>query len=129
MQKHARILFVVAALFNFAVGLSLLFAWPLTQDLLQLAPAQGSNKLLINIAAVLIITFGYAYFMASRNPVAYRAYIHLGTVGKLLVAAVAIPVLVNRSQGYLIAWLAMGDFVFALLFMNFMRIFPAPNQA
>lgn len=125
MNQHAKVLFVIAALFNWAVGFSWLFAWPLVQDLMQLAPAEGSNEMMINICAVLVITFGYAYFMASRDPVKYRPYIQLGTIGKLLVVVVILPVLWNMSQGWILAALAMGDLLFALLFIHFMARYPA----
>lgn len=125
MNRHAKILFGIAALFNWAVGLSWLFAWPLMQELMQLAPAEGSNRMLINICAVLVITFGYAYFMVGRDPVTYRPYAILGTIGKLLVVAVIAPVLFSLSQGWILALLAMGDLLFALLFIHFLRTYPA----
>lgn len=125
MNQHAKILFVIAALFNWAVGFSWLFAWPLTQELMQLAPADGSNRMLINICAVLVIVFGYAYFMVSRDPVKYRPYATLGAIGKLLVVAVVLPVLINMSQGWILAALAMGDLLFALLFIHFLTRYPA----
>lgn len=128
MYKHAKILFLIATLFNFIVGLSWLFAWPQVQGLMQLAPADGSNKLLINICAVLVLTFGYAYYMASRDPDKYRHYIVLGAIGKILVFITAVPVLINGGQGSLIALLAVGDFIFAGFFLNFMRLYPAPSR-
>ncbi|NGY05758.1 hypothetical protein [Solimonas terrae] len=114
-------LFFVAAAFNVAVAAGLTLGWPLTQSLLQLAPADGSNWLLVKVASVLILTFGYAYFMVGLDPVRYRPYATLGMIGKLLVVAVALPVIVASSQGYLLAWLAMGDLLFAILFAVFLR--------
>lgn len=103
------------------VAAALLLAWPLTQQLFQLAPAEGSNRLLVQLAAVLILAFGYAYFMVGVDPVRYRPYATLGMIGKLLVVAVALPVIVHSSQGYLLAWVAMGDLLFAILFAFFLK--------
>jgi hypothetical protein len=120
-MKHSKALFFIAAIFNVAVAASLTLGWPFAQSLLQLTPADGSNRLLLRIAAVLVLTFGYAYFMVGLDPVRYRPYATLGMIGKLLVVAVALPVIVASSPGYLLAWLAMGDLLFAILFAIFLR--------
>ena len=120
MNRYARYLFTVAALFNVIVAASLLLAWPQMQQLLQLAPAEGSNRLLVNLCGVLVLTFGYAYYMAGRDPVRYRPYIVLGVIGKMLVVATALPGLVTGRQGYLLGWLTMGDLIFAALFVDFL---------
>lgn len=129
MNGHAKILFVIAALFNVAVGLSWLAAFPLVQNLMQLAPAEGSNRMILNICAVLVLTFGYAYYMVSRDPVKYRPYAVLGTIGKLAVVAVVLPVIIQGGQGYILGWVAMGDLVFALLFAHFLKTHPAGSAA
>ncbi|MCB1676913.1 MAG: hypothetical protein KDI01_11515 [Halioglobus sp.] len=125
MRRHALCLFTIAALFNFAVGLSWILAWSMVQNMLLLAPSSGSNRLITLIAAVLILTFGYAYWRAGRAPEQFRAYIHLGVVGKLLVVAAALPTLFAATEGYLLAWLAMGDLCFAMLFVHFLKRYPA----
>src|SRR3546814_14080218 len=81
------------------VAAALMLGWPLIERLLQLAPADGSNGLIVKIAAVLILTFGYAYFMVGLDPVRYRPYVSLGMIGKLLVVIVALPVIIaGRSE-------------------------------
>ena len=127
MYRHAKILFSVAALFNFSLGLSWLLAWPMLQNVLQLAPADGSNRMILNLCAVLVLTFGYAYYLVGRNPDKFRPYVMLGIVGKLSVVAVALPVLVSGSQGYLLALSLMVDLVFAILFVHFLLKHPAYN--
>src|SRR3546814_16769385 len=89
------------------VAAALMLGWPLIERLLQLAPADGSNGLIVKIAAVLILTFGYAYFMVGLDPVRYRPYVSLGMIGKLLVVIVALPMIIAGSQGYLLAWVAI----------------------
>jgi hypothetical protein len=118
---YTKTLFFVAAAFNVAVAASLTLGWRFAQNLLQLTPAEGSNHLLLNIAAVLVLTFGYAYFMVGLDPVRYRPYATLGMIGKLLVVAVALPVIVTSGPGHLLAWLAMGDLLFAILFALFLK--------
>lgn len=125
MTKHARILFTIAALFNLAVAVSLLLTWPLTQELLQLTPAEGSNALLKNVAGVIVLAFGYAYWLISRDPVAYRPYISLGAIAKTLVFIVALPVLIAGGEGALLAAAAVGDLLFAVLFFHFLLRHPA----
>ncbi len=129
MNGHAKVLFVIAALFNFAVGLSWLVGFDLVQQWMQLAPAEGSNRMIWNLCAVLVLTFGYAYYMVSRDPVKYRQYAVLGTIGKLAVVAVVLPVIIQGGQGYILGWVAMGDLVFALLFAHFLRSYPVGSRA
>lgn len=121
MSSYAKPLFFVAAAFNVAIAAGLTLGWPMTAQLLQLAPADGSNWLVVKVAAVLILAFGYAYFMVGVDPVRYRPYVSLGIIGKLLVVLVALPVIVAGSQGYLLAWAAMGDLLFAILFALFLK--------
>ena len=99
----------------------MMLAWPQMQQLLKLAPAEGSNRVMLNICGMLILTFGYAYYMAGRDPVRYRPYILLGAIGKLLVVIVALPVVITGGQGYLLGWAALGDLVFAGLFLDYLR--------
>ncbi len=124
MKRHGAWLFSIAALFNLTVGLTMLLALPQLADTLQLTRVEGSNGLLLQIAAVLIITFGCAYGMIAANARRYYVYIYLGILGKLLVVSAAVPVIYSGGEGYLLAWLAMGDLLFALLFIHFIVRFP-----
>lgn len=125
MNQHAKILFGIAAAFNLAVAASLTLGWSLSAELLQLSPAEGSNRLLVNVAAVLVLSFGIAYALVAHDPRTYRPYVLLGVIGKLLVVAVAVPVLVSGGPGQLLAGLALGDLLFAVLFLDFLRRHPA----
>src|SRR3546814_14401039 len=75
MSSYSKPLFFVAAAFNVMVAAALMLGWPLIERLLQLAPADGSNGLIVKIAAVLILNFGYEYFMVGLDPVRYRQYV------------------------------------------------------
>lgn len=120
-MNYARVLFGSAALFNLLVALSLTLAWPWTQTLLQLDPSEGSNVLLRQVAALLILTFGIAYGMVAVNASRYRAYVLLGIVGKSLVVVAAVPVIFQGGEGQMLAALAMGDLLYVLLFADFLR--------
>ncbi|MFA5938694.1 MAG: hypothetical protein WC809_05000 [Sinimarinibacterium sp.] len=121
MEPYARRLFGAAALFNFAVAASLLFARDRMQSLLSLDLIAGSNLQIANVAAALIAVFGYAYWRAALDPRRYRAYIELGAIGKLaVVPAVAVPWF-QHAAGWQLPALALGDLAFAILFVQYLR--------
>jgi hypothetical protein len=127
MPTHAPRLFAIAAIFNFAIALALMFGRALLGPLLKLEPAAGSNALLIDVAAVLIATFGYAYLRAGGDPQRFRPYIVLGVIGKLLVVAVACAHLASGSVAWPLPALASGDLLFAGLFLHYLRGRPAAH--
>lgn len=121
MRNYARWLFGIAGLFNLAVGGALLFARPWLMALLHLDVIGGLNVVLANLTGMFVALFGYAYLRIATDPVGYRSYIHLGAVGKLLAV---ICVLVPWWMGLVPAALPMliaADFIFALLFLDFLR--------
>lgn len=116
MLRH-RALFAAACLFNLAVGGVLLFGRAASAQVLQLDPASGSNALLANLAACLIICFGALYAMIAADPRRLRPTILLGAAGKL--AAVVCAALYLLQGGNPRApLLAMGDLLFVVLFIR-----------
>ena len=125
MLTHARWLFGLAALFNLSVVLGLLLLGPWLNPLLQLNEATGSNLALRDLGLMLIATFGFAYLCVAHSPTKFRLYIPLGVMGKSLVV---IAIYGHWLAGH-ISWqlpaLALGDVLFAWLFLSFLRRYPA----
>jgi hypothetical protein len=122
---YARTLFRLAAAFNFAVAIALLLLRPQLAALFGLAPVEGTNLAFANVTAVLVATLGYAYLRVAADPERERAIIEVAVVGKLLaVAAVCWPWLAGDID-FRLPLLVAGDFVFALLFIDFLRAMPA----
>lgn len=121
MKTYARWLFGLAAAFNAAVGLALLFARPMLGPLLGLAPITGSNIAIVNVAGGLIVLFAYAYLRVALDPVRFRSFIGLAVIGKLIaVVGVVTPWLVGAIDARL-PGLVGGDLVFAVLFADYLR--------
>jgi hypothetical protein len=120
MDRHARILFSIAAAFNFVAGLPILFAMPLAGSLIGMQPVP-TEPLFVHLSGVLVLTFGWGYWRISRDPVANRPIIHLGIVGKtLVVLSVGIDWL-NGNTNWAFPLLVSGDAVFAALFLDYLR--------
>ena len=122
-----KLIFWVAAIFNFAVGLPMLLAPEV------LLPAIGQalpeDLLLIRLAALLIVVLGIGYGMVARDPAANRPILWLGVLGKA-----PIPLLVWISGGAAALSssafvLSLGDLAFAALFLLFLLTHRRPTVA
>jgi len=113
-----KLVFVVAALFNFAVGLPMLLA-PEAM-LTGLGQPVPEDLLMTRLASLLIVVLGIGYGMVARDPVANRPILWLGVLGKA-----PIPLLVWLSGGAAALassafLLSLGDLAFAALFLIFL---------
>ena len=118
-NAYARTLFSIAAGFNILAGLPLLVATqPVAQLMgLQMTPTTG---LFIQITMIVVLMFGWAYWMISRDPVRYRPYIVLGIALKILVVAVITSHWLVGTIAWPLPALAASDIVFALLFWRYL---------
>jgi hypothetical protein len=112
------VIFVVAALFNFAVGLPMLLA-PEAM-LASLGQPVPDDLLMTRLASLLIVVLGIGYAMVARDPVANRPVLWLGVIGKA-----PIPLLVWLSGGAAALSssafiLSLGDLAFATLFLLYL---------
>jgi hypothetical protein len=114
----ARPLFDIAALFNVSVGVPMLVAYPLVARLLQF---EGPPTMWFHIAAVAVVIFGYAYWCVARDPVRFRPYVMLGIIGKLAFVVVIYGHWIAGDASGRSAMLVTVDFVFALLFIAYLR--------
>lgn len=125
MLSHARRLFICAAIFNLSVVFGLLLLQPWLQPLLRLEEAGGSNLALRDLGLALIATFGLAYLCIAHNPQRFRPYISLGIVGKALVVVAIYGHWLAGHISWQLPVLALGDVLFTLLFVNFLKRHPA----
>jgi hypothetical protein len=89
--------------------------------ILRLDPITGTNLALLYITATLIATFGYAYACVAADAAKYRAYVPLGVIGKLAVAAVTCLSWLAGIVSWRLVAMACPDAVFALLFLDYLR--------
>jgi hypothetical protein len=114
----ARPLFSIAALFNFAVGVPMLVAYPVVARVLQL---KGKPTVWFHVAAAVVLVFGYAYWCVARDPVRFRPYVLLGIIGKLAFVVAIYGHWIAGSASGRSAMLVTVDLIFALLFFAYMR--------
>lgn len=113
-----KLVFAIAALFNFAVGLPMLLA---PEALLAaIGQPEPADLLMTRLAALLIVVLGIGYGMVWRDPVANRAILWLGVLGKA-----PIPLLVWLTGGAAALasssfLLSLGDLAFAALFLAYL---------
>lgn len=113
-----KIVFAVAALFNFLVGLPVLFA-PAAFYAAIGQPVPG-DLLSVQTVGLLISVFGVGYAMAARDPVQARLILWLGVLGKApLPLLVGLSVLAGRT-GPGAFGLTLVDLVFAALFLTYL---------
>lgn len=113
-----KLVFALAAVFNFAVGLPML----LSPEMLLTALGQPvpDDLLMTRLAALLIVVLGVGYGMVWRDPVANRPILWLGVLGKA-----PIPLLVWQTGGAAalassVFILSLGDLAFAALFLLYL---------
>lgn len=118
--KSIRTLFLTAAVFNWLVGLALLFDAPLLFQLFQVTPAP-TEPLFVQLFAWLVIVFGVGYFWVSRDPLLNAAIIKLGILGKVSVFLVCLAATVAGIVSWQMLILASADGVYAAFFFFALR--------
>lgn len=112
--------FVFAALFNLSAGLPMIFAPELFYSLLFIdGSISPEAQLYVDLFAVLVLTFGWAYWTISRDPPAHRDLVLMGIIGKTLVVVVAWYHALAGAGPFNLALLVIADLVFALFFLRF----------
>lgn len=112
-----KIVFALAALFNFAAGLPLLLV-P-AQALEAFGMAQQPMMLFVQVAGSLIVMFGVSYAMIARNLV-LRELALLGAIGKLLAVVLLTIYWLKSEIPDIPFYLGFGDLAFALAFLLFL---------
>jgi hypothetical protein len=70
---------------------------------------------------LVVLVFGWAYWMISRDPVRYRPYVVLGMILKILVVAVVSSHWLAGTISWPLPTLVASDIVFALLFWRYLN--------
>ena len=111
-------LFLVAAIFNWLVGGSLLFTYPLTAKLLGLT---GPPDVFFHIVAGIVTLFGFVYWLIWRDADRYRPFIGLGAIAKLVFVVAIYAHWLTGSASGMLALLVTADLIFAVLFFQNLR--------
>lgn len=117
-----RRLFAAAAAFNVAAGLPPLVAPARALETFGMAPLP--SHLFMQSTGLLVLTFGVAYALVSRN-LALREIVWLGIIGKLGVAILFGWSMLRGLIPPLIALVGMGDLLFVVAFGVFLASHPA----
>lgn len=115
---QAKPLFQVAALFNFAVGIPLLLAYPAAAPLLGMPPSPG---VFFHVCIGIVLLFGWVYWRIARDPVQYRPYVMLGVLGKMVFVVAIYGHWLAGDASTAMAALVTGDLIFAALFVRYLR--------
>jgi len=123
MDKHARLLFSIAAAFNFFAAMPFLVAPQQFARFIGMQPVPA-DLLFPHMVAALVLAFGWGYWRISRDPVANRPLIHLGIVGKSLLVLVVGFDWLSGNTNWPFALIVSGDAVFVALFADYLRKHP-----
>ena len=115
-----RKLFFTGAIFNWLVGLALLFDAPMLFRLFHVSPAP-TEPLFVQLFAWLVIIFGVGYFWISRDPPGHAPIIELGILGKISVFLVCLAGTVTHMVSWQMMILATTDLIYAVLFFWALR--------
>ena len=115
--------FLTGAIFNWLVGLALLYDAALLFRLFRVTP-EPSEPLFLQLFAWLVIVFGVGYFWVSRDPLANAPIIRLGILGKLSVVLVSVACVFAQVVSWQMLILTSADLVYAALFWRALRALP-----
>lgn len=109
-------MFLVAAIFNWAVALTLFFIPGIFLDLLVVTPTP-EQSLWVQQFAGLVFVFGIGYYWASRNFQANIQIIRLAVIGKVGVVLIGVLNVVTGDISWQFMIPAAADAVFVTLFI------------
>lgn len=123
-----RALFVVAAVYDIALGLGFFILWePIFEWLGMAAPPHVSY---IHLPAVFIIVQGVGYALVAADPLGNLGLVKVGVVYKASYAALAAWYLAtDQIPAMFFAWFGLFDFLFLVAFVLFLRRATARSTA
>ena len=111
-------MFLVAAAFNWLVAVALAIPGSPAWRLVGVPPPE--QTLFLHLFVALVAIFGVAYFWIGLDISGKRALVVIAVIGKLSVVAVVIGHYVAGSVPVSLALPAVGDLLFAALFVRFL---------
>lgn len=119
-SRSARAVFLTGAIFNWLVGLALLYDAALVFDLFRVTPVP-TESLFVQLFAWLVIVFGVGYFWISQDPSGNVPIIKLGMLGKASVVLVCLAAVLMGTVSWQMMILASVDGVYAVLFFTALK--------
>lgn len=120
-----RVLFALAAFYNWAVGGTMLAAPGALAP--QLSIEGAGAPFALQMTGLLIAVFGLGYAMVARNPAGNRGIIWIGMIGKIGAAVLGTIQYQAGIVPFTTFALGMGDLVFVALFALFLWHGPRPG--
>ncbi len=118
-QSH-RLMFTVAAIFNWVIGLGLLLDARLVLGLMGVSPLPAEPTF-VRIVGGLVFLFGFWYYRAGSDLRGIASAIWLSAVAKIMVFTLGMFDVVMGDISWPWALPVSADLVFALLFMKALR--------
>ena len=115
-----RILFLTAALFNWAVAAAFVVDAAQLFRLFAVSP-EPTEPLFVILFAWLVFAFGIAYYWVSRDPATNAPLIRLGIVGKSGVVATSLLCVFFGIVSWQLMILVAMDAVYAILFWRALK--------
>lgn len=119
-QKSHRLMFTVAAIFNWVIGLGLLLDARLVLGLMGVSPLP-TEPTFVQIVGGLVFLFGFWYYRAGSDLRGVASAIWLGAIAKIMVFTLGLFDVVMGNISWTWALPGFADFVFALLFIKALR--------
>ena len=113
-------LFIVAALWNLALGFVFLVSFSRLMPLLGMPTPPHELAAFHQMGILLAMIFGIGYYMVSRELYAHKGIVLLGIIGKVAVFFLFLYHLAFSGLHFLIFLVGVGDLIFALLFIRFL---------
>jgi len=126
-RNWIRPLFVLAALYDFGLGVTFLFAWSAIYSRFGVTPPNHPGYIQFGAAAIAI--FGLGFWFVAQAPERNRDIIKLGVLLKLAYAG---TVLTYWAQGRMpVMWVpfAWADLAFLVAFVGALLALPAPRSS
>jgi hypothetical protein len=115
-----RWLFIVAALYDMALGVAFFFFGEAVFEWLGMTPPPHISY--IQLPAIFVFVQGVSYALVAAEPLAHPGIVWIGIVYKLSYALLAAWYLVtDQIPAMFFAWFGLFDFVFFLAFVWYLR--------
>ena len=112
-------LFLVAAIYNWAVTTPFFFAHKAIFGWMGMEPI--NHPLMLRSFLALAFVYGIGYYWVSRDVRTNRDLVRMGVLGKLAVFVLFFVAWITGEIPLLMVFPGVGDLIFAILFIGFLR--------